>query len=247
MDKEGVEYLDETETKRGYKATSREFDKFFQEIVKAGYTLIVISHATTKQVKENGQKYEKTIPTMTERGLLVVSRLVDIIGYASKETNDETGKTEHTLTLKGTKYLEAGSRNPYLPDKIPLNYESLFKVITEAIDKIEENGGIVAETGSNPYADVTEQLDYKEVMNSIKVCAKAMTVADKKEEYFDIVEKYLGRGRNVKDCTNAQVDQMGLILQDLQEYMEENNIDSNGQINNSKGEEKETEKETDNE
>ena len=38
--KEGVEYLDETESKRGYKAVKKEFNMFFQEIVKAGYTLI---------------------------------------------------------------------------------------------------------------------------------------------------------------------------------------------------------------
>ena len=31
--KEGVEYLDETESKRGYKAVEREFDTYFQEIV----------------------------------------------------------------------------------------------------------------------------------------------------------------------------------------------------------------------
>ena len=59
LDKEGVEYLDETEKMRGYRAVSREYDKFFQDIVKAGYTLICISHATSKQVKENGEKYDK--------------------------------------------------------------------------------------------------------------------------------------------------------------------------------------------
>lgn len=227
VDKEGVEYLDETEMKRGYKATSREFDRFFQEIVKAGYTLIVISHATTKQVKENGQKFDKTIPTMSDRGLLVISRLVDVIGYATKETDDETGKTTHTLTLKGSKYLEAGSRNPYLPDKIPLTYEALADAMKEAIDQIEQNGGKVVDSGLNPFRDVTEDFDFKEIMQSIKECAKLMAVAGKKDDYFNIVEQYLGRGRNVKDCTNAQIDQMTLILQDLRDYIAENGLGQN--------------------
>ena len=71
---------------RAYRALSREYDKFFQEIVKAGYTLVIISHATSKQLKESGEKYDKTIPTLPDRGFQVISRLVDVCAYASYET-----------------------------------------------------------------------------------------------------------------------------------------------------------------
>ena len=84
--KEGVEYLDETESKRGYKAVKKEFNMFFQEIVKAGYTLVVIAHSETKQIKENGEKYERTQPLVDKRGFEVLAGLVDVVGFA---TNDK--------------------------------------------------------------------------------------------------------------------------------------------------------------
>ena len=81
--KEGVEYLDETESKRGYKAVKKEFNMFVQEIVKAGYTLVVIAHSETKQIKENGEKYERTQPLVDKRGFEVLAGLVDVVGFAT--------------------------------------------------------------------------------------------------------------------------------------------------------------------
>lgn len=223
-DKEQVDYLDETEMKRGYKATSREFDNFFQDIVRANYTLILISHSTSKQIKENGEKYDKTIPTVTERGLLVASRLVDVIGYATKETNEETGITKHTLTMKGNKYLEAGSRNPYLPEKIDLNYDALLEAMQEATDKILENGGEVTDEIVNHFQNTEEKIDYKDVISQIGAIAKVLKKADKFDDYEEIKANYIGHDKNVKECTPQQIDQLILILKDLQDYCEENDI-----------------------
>ena len=114
LDKEGVEHLDESTNMRAYRALSREYDRFFQEIVKAGYTLVIISHATSKQIKEKGEKYDKTIPTLPDRGFQVIARLVDVCAYASYETDIESGATTSMLTMRGSKNLEAGSlRNSF--------------------------------------------------------------------------------------------------------------------------------------
>lgn len=225
VDKEGVNYLDETEKMRGYKATTREFDKYLQEIVKAGYTLIVISHSTTKQIKENGEKYERTIPTITDRGMQVVSRLVDVIGFCDIETDEETQENHHVLIMRGSKELEAGSRNPYLPDKIPLSYDALLKAMGEATDKIEANGGEVADIGENPYKDQSPKVDFEEIRDQIKTYAKVLIKSDKRSEYERITAEYIGHNKNVKDCTEQQIDQLVLILQDLKDYFEENNIE----------------------
>lgn len=122
--------------------------------------------------------------------------------------------------MKGSKYLEAGSRNPYLPEKIPLNYDTLLKAMQEAVDKIAENGGEVVNEVINPYQDQEEKENFDELMRNIKVCAKELFSRDMKDEYTKIVEEYLGRGRNVMDCTTAQIDQMSLILQDLKDFIE---------------------------
>lgn len=226
VDKEGVDYLDETEKMRGYRALSREYDKFFQEIVKAGYTLICISHATTKQIKENGEKYDKTIPTVPDRGFLVVSRLVDVCAYASYES-DEQGNIHSMLTLRGNKHLEAGSRSPYMSEKIPFTYEALRDDMAHAIDMQKEQGATVVNEEVNLFKDnedKSEKVDFDDLVAEIGKHAKALYAAEKTNDYKKIVAEYLGKGKNVKDCDESQTDMLLLILDDLKDYCAENEI-----------------------
>ena len=226
VDKEGVDYLDETEKMRGYRALSREYDKFFQEIVKAGYTLICISHATTKQIKENGEKYDKTIPTVPDRGFLVVSRLVDVCAYASYES-DEQGNIHSMLTLRGNKHLEAGSRSPYMSEKIPFTYEALRDDMAHAIDMQKENGATVVNEEVNLFKDnedKSEKVNFDDLVAEIGKHAKALYAAEKTNDYKKIVAEYLGKGKNVKDCDESQTDMLLLILDDLKDYCAENEI-----------------------
>lgn len=227
LDKEGVEYLDETEKMRGYRAVSREYDKFFQDIVRAGYTLVCISHATSKQIKENGEKYDKTIPTVPDRGFLVVSRLVDVCAYASYET-DENGNTTSMLTLRGSKYLEAGSRNKYMSAKIPFTYEALRDDMAQAIDKLEKaDGAVVSDTKNNLFEDTDDRaknIDFSELIAEIKKYALAFRAVDKTSEYTKITNEYLGKGRNVKDCDESQTDMLLLILDALKDYADKADI-----------------------
>ena len=226
LDKEGVEYLDETEKMRGYRAVSREYDKFFQEIVKANYTLVIISHATSKQIKENGEKYDKTIPTLPDRGFQVIARLVDVCAYASYETDADTGATTSMLTLRGGKNLEAGSRNKYMSARIPFTYEALKKDMEQAIDKLEkEDGANVVNDTVNLYKDQSEKIDFKATMAEIRKVAKALNNLDLMNDYTKIVNEYLGKGRSVKDCDESQSDMLALILEDLKDYVKENNIE----------------------
>ena len=226
VDKEGVDYLDETEKMRGYRALSREYDKFFQEIVKAGYTLICISHATTKQIKENGEKYDKTIPTVPDRGFLVVSRLVDVCAYASYES-DEQGNIHSMLTLRGNKHLEAGSRSPYMSEKIPFTYEALRDDMAHAIDMQKEHGATVVNEEVNLFKDnedKAEKVNFDDLVAEIGKHAKALYAAEKTNDYKKIVAEYLGKGKNVKDCDESQTDMLLLILDDLKDYCAENEI-----------------------
>lgn len=225
--KEGVEYLDETEKMRGYRAVSREYDKFFQEIVKWGYTLVCISHATTKQIKENGQKYDKTLPTIPERGMLVVSRLVDVMGYATFEENPEDpAHLRRILILRGSKALEAGCRNRYMPEKIELSYQNLHDAYIKAIDQMrDENPDGVTEEKENLYKDNTPKADFNATMQEIKKIAVALHNLDKMDDYNKIVAEYLGKGRKVNECDESQIDLMLLILDDLRDYVKNNNIE----------------------
>lgn len=224
LTKEGVDSLDETQMMRGYRMLSKEYDRYYQEIVKAGYTLIVISHATSKQIKENGEKYDKTIPTIPDRGFLVVSRLVDITAYASYET-DENGNTQSMLTMRGNKHLEAGSRYKYTSEKIPFTYEALRDDIAHAIDMQEKDGDTVVNTETNLYKDQSDKVDFDETVRQIKAHAVALKNADKFNLYNKVAEEYLGKGKKVSECDESQIDMLVLILDDLKDIVKENELE----------------------
>lgn len=218
LDKEGVEYLDETESKRGYKAVEKEFDNFFQELVKAGYTIVAIAHVEEKTVKDkSGNKYEVTQPKIDKRGLAVLSGLCDVIGYAAPE-EDEDGNEQMMLTMRGSKYLTAGSRSKYMSEKIPFTYEALLADMEQAIDKeIANNNAVVIDTPTEVYKDQEPEADFDDTVKEIKKIAKAFNVEEKMSEYIKITEKHLGKGRKVQDCTESQLDMLLLILDDLKD------------------------------
>ena len=224
LQKEGVDYLSDTTDKRGYKEVEREYDRFFQEIVKAGYTLVVISHADTVQVKENGEKYDKTQPTVDKRGLKVIARLVDVIGFATNEINAE-GENEMVLYMRGNKCLEAGSRNKYMSEKIPFTYDALLADMEQAIDKLEsEDGAVVTDKPIEVFADQTPKADFDETIDSIKKIAVAFHNQGISDKYTDIVNERLGKGKNVRDCDKSQIDILTLILDDLNELVKTEKI-----------------------
>lgn len=225
---EGKDYLDETESKRGYKAVEREYDKYFQEIVKAGYTLVVISHSTVVQIKEGNIKYDKVQPTIDKRGLKVLSRLCDVTAYSTYET-DEDGETQMVLHLRGNKELEAGSRNKYMSPKIPFTYKALLEDMQQAIDKLEkEDGATVTDKPITVFADQSVSKDFDTLINSIKKIATAFYELDIMNKYTDIITVRLGKGKNVRDCDKTQTDILTLILEDLEELIEKEQIDISG-------------------
>ncbi len=224
LDKEGVEYLDETESKRGYRAVEREFDDYFQEIVKAGYTLVVISHSDTIQMKEAGEKYDRTLPTVPKRGLKVLARLVDVIGYSTTEFNED-GSTSMVLHLRGNKHLEAGSRNKYMSDKIPFTYEALLADMTQAVDRLEkEDGAKVTDAPIEVYKEQTQTADFDTTVTEIKKIAVAFHNQEITEKYTKITNKHLGKGKSVRDCDETQIELLVLILEDLRDLIAEEAI-----------------------
>lgn len=222
--KEGVEYLDETESKRGYKAVKKEYDSYFQDIVRAGYTLVVISHSATVQVKENGEKYDRTQPTIEKRGLEVLARLVDVIGYSTIEPQDD-GTDKMVLYLRGNKEREAGTRNKYMSTKIDFTYDALLADMQQAIDKLEkEDGAVVSDKPLVAYKVQSQTLPFEELMNNIKQIAVAFHNLGISEKYTKVTNEHLGKGKTVRDCDVTQIDLLSLILDDLTDVIKQDNI-----------------------
>ena len=207
----------------------QEFDSSLRKIVQLDYGLVMISHGTDKVFKdENGQEYNRIVPTLDRRAKNIVSRMVDLYGY-SRIVTDTKGKESTKLFLRGTTRYEAGSRFKYTPNYIDFNYTSLVNAINDAIDKQAEEDGqdLFTDSKENLYKDTTLELDFDELMKSFQDIISNITSKASEEEMektyapriTQIIERYLGKGRKVGDMSRDQVEALSLIVMDLEELI----------------------------
>ena len=222
---------------KGYTLVGKEFDECLRQIVKLNYGLVLISHASDKTfTDESGREYNQIVPTLGARPRNIVSRLCDIIGY-SRAVQDATGAITTKLFMRGTPRYMAGSRFKYTPDYIDFDYGSLVKAIGEAIDKqMEEDGEkYFIDSNKNIYAStVSVELDFDDLMSQFTdIIANIPGSSDPKGETEDgikfreywqprisqIIEKYLGKNRKIKDASRDQAEAIDLIVTDLKELI----------------------------
>lgn len=203
---------------KGYKMVMTEFDECIRKILQMGYGLILISHSQNKSfTDETGTEYNKIIPTLDNRGRLVCERTCDIIGYSRAIEADGGVKTK--LFLRGTPRFVAGSRFRYTPDVIDFNYNALVNAIGEAIDKeaLEHSNQYVTEDRVNVHVEETVY-DYEMEMNAFRTAVGTLMEVNQSNapKITEIVEKYLGKNKKVNECTEAQVEMLHSINEELQ-------------------------------
>ena len=221
---------------KGYGLVEKEFDESLRQIVQMGYGLVVISHEADKTfTNENGSQYNKIVPTLDKRANNVLARMCDIIGY-TRSVPDETGKEKVVMFMRGTSRYEAGSRFKYTPDYIDLSYNNLVKAIGDAIDKqMEEDGkDLFTDKRENVHIDTTSDLDFDELVKEFgNIIANIPGSTDGTAETEDgvkfrdywqpritqIIERYLGKGKKMKDVTRDQVEAVDLIVSELKEIV----------------------------
>lgn len=225
----GVDSVSDIPYGKGYGMISKEFDSCLRSIVMMDYGLVIISHATDKTfTDEQGQQYNKIVPTLDKRANNIVSRMCDIIGY-SRIVTDKEGVESTKLFIRGTSRFEAGSRFKYTPDYIDFNYKSLVNAIGDAIDEQAKEDGeeYFTDTRSNLYEDTTKNLDFDELMATFNSLVKSITdkASDEEMQSFwaprikSITDKYLGRGNKVNNMSREQVEALSLINDDLSELI----------------------------
>lgn len=223
----GVDKIGDIPYGQGFGMVEKEFDECLRSVVQMGYGIVIISHAIDKTYTDvNGADYSQIGPTLDKRGAKVVSRMTDIIGYARAITNEE-GVTSTKLFLRGTPRYVAGSRFKYTPECIDFDYQSLVTAIAEAIDKQAAAHGSTNFTNERQNLEMTTktELNFEELMGKFnKIVNDLINKYD--EETFQtvwqpklttIIEKYLGKGNKVNNCTSAQVEAISLIVGDLEE------------------------------
>lgn len=220
--REGVDSIGDIPYGKGYALVSQEFDESIRKILNLDYGLVLISHSKTITEKnEKGQEVSRIVPTLDNRGRLICERTCDIIGY-SRGVEDEAGNVETRLFLRGTPSYVAGSRFKYVPTSIEFTYENLVKAISDAIDKQanEDGGKFVTDEVTQV---VTEDVEYNFDILFAKFQDLVGELMSRNQSYATkitaVVDKYLGKGKKVNDCTEEQAEQLDLIVHDLEEML----------------------------
>lgn len=220
--REGVDSIGDIPYGKGYALISQEFDESIRKILNLDYGLVLISHSKTITEKnEKGQEVSRIVPTLDNRGRLICERTCDIIGY-SRGVEDEAGNVETKLFLRGTPSYVAGSRFKYVPTSIEFTYENLVKAISDAIDKqADEDGGKFVTDEVTQV--VTKDVEYNFDILFAKFQDLVGELMSKNQSYAAkitaVVDKYLGKGKKVNDCTEEQAEQLDLIVHDLEEML----------------------------
>ncbi len=228
----GVDNISDIPFGKGYGLVAQEFDECLRSIVQMNYGLVLISHATDKTfTNENGQEYNKIVPTLDKRATNVVSRMTDIIGY-SRAVTDEKGVDSVKLFMRGTQRYMAGSRFKYTPDYIDFSYDNLVNAIADAIDKqaAMEGGQYFTNEAVNLHQDTVKELDFDELMTQFQELVKGLMEnndADKFDTFWqpritECIERYLGKGNKITNCNRTQVEAVSLIVTDLKDLIKKN-------------------------
>jgi hypothetical protein len=220
--REGVDKIGDVPYGQGYAMVEKEFDETLRAIPLLDYGLVMISHAEDKEfTDEQGQSYQKIVPTVPKRARKVVTRMVDIIAY-SRTVQDEAGETSVNLYMRGTPRFEAGSRWKHTPAYIPFDYKNLVNAIADAIEKQAEEDGIQAtDKHINVYKE-ENSLSFDEVLEQIQnVIGEIMEESeDNAPKITKVIERHLGKGRKLSEADEEQLEMLVLILDDLKDLNE---------------------------
>ena len=206
---------------KGYKMAAQEFDECIRKILQMDFGLVLISHSVDKVFKdENAVEYNQIIPTLDNRARLICERTCDIIGYSRAVDTEEGQQTR--LYLRGTPRFVAGSRFRYTPQYIEFTYENLVNAIANAIDMEEKTMGaeFITDEASNTHLDMEPEYDFSQLMKDFQNIAGELIQKNGNSiaaKITTIVEKHLGKGKKVNECTEEQAAQIDLILFDLKQ------------------------------
>lgn len=224
----GVEKIGDIPWGAGYKMAETEFRDTLYTIRNESYGLVMISHVTNGTFKrEDGTEFNERTPSIPGSKLKAVAEnLANIYAFAHMVA-DEDGEGYHrVLSLRASDpSTPIGSHFPYLPDEIPLSYSALESALEEAIQKEEKELGTQYFQEERKEAVKSPEYNFNELVEEFKTLAAKIQKAVGKDEFratwtpkiVSITEKYLGKGRKVNECTEDQVEQVFLIVEDLKE------------------------------
>lgn len=238
-DREGVDKIGDVPYGAGWKMVDKEFETYVRKLTqiadetgKTAYGLCLIAHAKTRTETDGQTAITSITPDISERCGKIINRMVDVTAYIGQEEG-ERYIYPRALTIQDKNNITniyAGSHFANLNDKIELSYEALVNAIAEAMTT-DTKGKKVKLSDAPVEVQQEVKVDFKTTKSRVGKIAKLLKATDEDLEepchvaaYQKIVESYLGKGKLVRDCTEAQSEHIQGILEELEEYLANNGL-----------------------
>jgi hypothetical protein len=132
------------------------------------------------------------------------------------------GTMKRVLTLRSNdESIKCGCRFKYMPDEIDFDYNALTKALNDAIDKeaAETNNQYI--TNERQTAPIIKEFDFDGLTTEFQELVGQLMSDNQSNaiKITSIVDKYLGKGKKVGDCTPEQSELIDLINGELKELI----------------------------
>lgn len=209
-----IEELGDLGYGKGWSKFKDEFNEVFRGLTQMGYAVFFIGH--DKEAKDDGGNITNIRPALSNSTREVIGGMADIYGYAK-----QVGANQNSvLVLRDpTGFIECGCRFKYVPEVIPMNYKSLSETIFKAIDEEAAEHGNQFVTNERMATVEVASYDYDTEMAEFQRLVEALMTANQSNaiKITAVVEKYLGKGKKVSDCTPDQSEFIHLINTEINE------------------------------
>ena len=215
-----IESLGDLGYGKGWTAFKEEFNEVIRGLTQLGYAVFFIGHHKEVTVTDaDGTERIVIRPSLSNSTRTVVEGMADIYGYAHQSRTNEMS----VLTLRSPDdSVSCGGRFKYLPNEITLSYDNLVTALSEAIEKeAAENGGKFVTDEKLKVSAPTKEYDYDAMMKTVNSLINQLMAINQSNaiKITTTIERYLGKGRKVADCTPTQCEQLELIILDLQDLL----------------------------
>lgn len=207
-------------TNNGWSKYKTELQDCLRTITQLGYSLVCISHDKDKTFKrKDGTEYNQIVPTAQSSLNNIMKDMADLYLYAAL---DEVTKERKIYIRSLDNSIDCGSHFKNIVNEIPLDYNALVRAVNDAIEtEADEYGGVyITDQREAPIAEpkVYDFVAMKEEFTDL--VGKLMTANQSNGmRITSIVDRYLGKGKKVSDCTDSQCEQLDLILGELKELL----------------------------
>ena len=214
----GIEDLGDLGYGKGWTKFKDEFNEIFRGLTQLGYAVFFIGHHK-ESILTDANGVSKTVirPSLSNSVKEVIAGMADIYGYSHQLNKNEMS----VLTLRSSDgSIECGCRFKYIEPQITLSYDNLIDTLTRAIDKeAAEHGGKFVTDEKIPVVAIEKEYDFEAMMARVQALISDLMTKNQTNavKITGVIDKYLGKGKKVSECTASQCEQLELIIQDLEE------------------------------